>query len=109
VAWTLYDKQLVPGPDQCAGARAASSKARAGVDAVSPGQGQDFKVELQMIQIDQVCAKRGRSPISGQTLELTGRKVATEDQLSVSTFAPLAGTVHQLSMHTVGGVIGPAS
>ena len=40
--------------------------------------------------------------------ELAERKIAAEDQLNqVDLRAPQSGRVHQLAVHTVGGVIGP--
>jgi HlyD family secretion protein len=45
--------------------------------------------------------------IRGRIAELVEKKVAAEDQLKrVDIRAPQDGTVHQLSVHTVGGVIG---
>jgi HlyD family secretion protein len=67
------------------------------------------ETELQVIQIDQdlhsEVAKELRE-IQGKTAELVERKVAAEDQLMrVDIRAPQSGIVHQLNVHTVGGVI----
>src|SRR5262249_23093014 len=67
------------------------------------------ETELQVIQIDQELrsevAKELRE-IQGKMAELVERKVAAEDQLMrVDIRAPQAGIVHQLNVHTVGGVI----
>ena len=44
--------------------------------------------------------------IQAKEAELNERRVAAEDQLKrVDIRAPLSGTVHQLAVHTVGGVI----
>ena len=44
----------------------------------------------------------------GKIAELSERKIAAEDQLKhVDIRAPQTGKIHQLSVHTVGGVIGP--
>lgn len=44
--------------------------------------------------------------IEGRIAELAERKVAAEDQLKrVDIRAPLSGVVHELAVHTVGGVI----
>lgn len=41
--------------------------------------------------------------------ELSERRVAVEDQLRrLDIRAPIAGTVHQLAVHTIGGVISPS-
>jgi membrane fusion protein, type I secretion system len=46
--------------------------------------------------------------IRGKTSELVEKKVAAEDQLKrVDIRAPQDGMVHQLAVHTLGGVIGP--
>ncbi|KFC75907.1 Type I secretion membrane fusion protein, HlyD family [Bosea sp. LC85] len=47
--------------------------------------------------------------IQGKSAELVERRVAAEDQLKrIEIRAPSAGFVHQLAVHTVGGVITPA-
>jgi len=44
--------------------------------------------------------------IRGKTAELVEKKVAAEDQLKrIDIRAPQAGMVHQLDVHTVGGVV----
>jgi HlyD family secretion protein len=68
------------------------------------------ETELQSIQIDQdlrsEVAKELRD-IQAKTAELSERKIAAEDQLRrIEIRAPADGKVHQLSVHTVGGVIG---
>jgi HlyD family secretion protein len=67
------------------------------------------ETELQIIQIDQdlrsEVAKELRE-IQGKMAELVERKVAAEDQLMrIDIRAPQSGVVHQLNVHTVGGVI----
>lgn len=43
----------------------------------------------------------------GKTAEFVERKVAAEDQLKrIDVRAPQSGTVHQLAVHTIGGVVG---
>jgi HlyD family secretion protein len=47
--------------------------------------------------------------VQAQLGEFTERKVAAEDQLKrIDMLAPQGGIVHQLDVHTVGGVISPA-
>lgn len=47
--------------------------------------------------------------IQGQVGEYVERKVAAEDDLRrIDILAPQAGIVHQLAVHTVGGVVNPA-
>jgi HlyD family secretion protein len=67
------------------------------------------ETELQIIQIDQELrsevAKELRE-IQGKMAELVERKVAAEDQLMrIDIRAPQSGIVHQLNVHTIGGVI----
>jgi len=69
------------------------------------------ETELQIIQIDQdMRTEVGKelADIRGKTSELVEKKVAAEDQLRrVDIRAPQDGMVHQLAVHTLGGVIGP--
>jgi len=111
---TLYDKQLVPETRINALEReAARLEGESGqlIAAIAEAKGKISEVELQMIQIDQDMRSQDAQEIAdvrAKLSELTERKVAAVDQLKrVDIRAPLAGTVHQLSMHTVGGVIGP--
>lgn len=75
-------------------------------------RGKVSEIELQIIQIDQdlssEVAKELRE-IDGKIGEFIERKVTAEDQLKrVDIRAPQSGVVHQLSVHTVGGVVSPA-
>ena len=72
-------------------------------------RGKMTETELQIIQIDQdlrsEVAKELRE-IQGKMAELVERKVAAEDQLMRTEIrAPQSGVVHQLMVHTIGGVI----
>ncbi|AMJ62436.1 HlyD family type I secretion periplasmic adaptor subunit [Bosea sp. PAMC 26642] len=82
------------------------------IAALAQAQGKIAETELQIIQIDDALreevAKELRE-VQGKTAELIERKVAAEDQLKrIEIRAPSAGFVHQLAVHTVGGVITPA-
>lgn len=74
--------------------------------------GRISETRLQIISIDQdLKTEVGRElrEIQGQLGEYVERKVAAEDQLKrINIVAPQAGMIHQLSTHTVGGVISPA-
>lgn len=74
--------------------------------------GRIAEARLQILQIDQdLKTEVGRElrEIQGQVGEFIERKVAAEDQLRrIDIVAPQAGVVHQLAVHTVGGVISPA-
>jgi HlyD family secretion protein len=75
-------------------------------------KGKIAETELQILQIDQdMRSEVGKdlAEIRAKTAELVEKKVAAEDQLKrVDIRAPLNGVVHQLAVHTIGGVIGPA-
>jgi HlyD family secretion protein len=110
----LYDKQLVPETRINALEReAARLDGERGqlVAAIAEAKGKISEVELQMIQVDQDMRSQDAQEIAdvrAKLSELTERKVAAEDQLKrIDIRAPQSGTVHELSMHTVGGVIGP--
>lgn len=74
--------------------------------------GKITETRLQILSIDQdMKTEVGRElrEIQGQVGEYVERKVAAQDDLKrIDILAPQAGTVHQLSVHTVGGVVNPA-
>jgi HlyD family secretion protein len=73
--------------------------------------GKITETELQIIQIDEDArskAAEGLSDVRAKISELSERKIAAEDQLKhIEIRAPQSGRVHQLAVHTVGGVITP--
>jgi len=72
-------------------------------------KGKIAETELQVIQIDRdLGSEVGKElrEIDAKMGELVERKVAAEDQLKrIDVRAPQDGTVHQSTVHTVGGVI----
>lgn len=80
-----------------------ASKAEAG--------GKIAEVELQIIQVDQDARSKVAEELSevrAKISELSERKIAAEDQLKhIDIRAPQPGRVHELGVHTVGGVITP--
>ncbi|MDF3064366.1 MAG: hemolysin secretion protein, partial [Microvirga sp.] len=81
------------------------------IAATAQSKGKISEIELQIIQIDQdlrsEVAKELRE-VQAKIAELVERKVAAEDQLKrIDIRAPQDGLVHQLVVHTVGGVITP--
>ena len=78
---------------------------------IAQARGKKAEIALQIIQVDQdMRAEVGRdlAEVRGKLSELREKKVAAEDSLKrVELRAPQAGTVHQLAVHTVGGVINP--
>ncbi|MFO1059517.1 MAG: HlyD family type I secretion periplasmic adaptor subunit [Dongiaceae bacterium] len=81
------------------------------VSAVAEAGARITETELQAIQIDEeLRSEVGKelADIRVRLAELAERRVAAEDQLAhVEIRAPQAGRVHELAVHTVGGVIGP--
>lgn len=75
-------------------------------------RGKITETRLQILSIDQdMKTEVGRElrEIEGQVGEYVERKVAAEDELKrIDILAPQTGIVHQLAVHTVGGVINPA-
>ena len=76
-------------------------------------KGKITETELQILQIEQdLRTEVGKdlAEIRGKTSELVEKKVTAEDLLKrVDIRAPQDGMVHQLAVHTVGGVITPGA
>ncbi|MEO3433627.1 HlyD family type I secretion periplasmic adaptor subunit [Inquilinus sp. CAU 1745] len=70
------------------------------------------EVRLQIIAIDQTArteAQRELSDVDTRISELRDRRTAIEDRLSRTNIrAPISGTINELNIHTIGGVITPA-
>jgi HlyD family secretion protein len=70
------------------------------------------ETRLQIIQLDQdfkTGVMKDLREVQAKEAELAERRVAAEDQLKrIDIRAPQAGIVHQLSVHTVGGVVNPS-
>jgi membrane fusion protein, type I secretion system len=79
------------------------------IASIAQSKGKIAELELQIIQVDQdMRAEVGKdiAEIRGKLSELGERKIAAEDQLRrIDIRSPLDGVVHQLNVHTVGGVI----
>jgi HlyD family secretion protein len=79
------------------------------IGSTAQAKGKIAETELQIIQIDQdLRSEVGKDlvEIRSKISELVERKVAAEDQLKrIDIRAPQSGQVHQLAVHTVGGVI----
>jgi HlyD family secretion protein len=76
---------------------------------IARARGKISETELQIIQVDQdfrTDVLKDLREAQGKIAELKERLTGAEDQLKrVDLRAPQAGTVHQLTVHTVGGVI----
>jgi len=71
------------------------------------------QTELKILQVDEDMRQevgKDMADIRAKTSELAEKRVAAEDKLKrVDIRAPQSGVVHQLNVHTVGGVIAPPS
>ena len=78
---------------------------------IAQSKGKIAEIELQIIQIDQdLRSEVGKDLIETRSKlsELAERKIAAVDQLNrIDIRAPQSGRVHELAVHTVGGVIAP--
>jgi HlyD family secretion protein len=81
------------------------------ISATAQSRGKIGEIELQIIQIDQDLSSevaRELREVDAKIGEFIERKVAAEDQLRrIEIRAPQDGMVHQLAVHTVGGVVTP--
>jgi len=82
------------------------------IASVAQAEGRIAEISLQIIAIDEELraeVMKELREIQARVAELQERRVAAEDQLKrVEIRAPSSGYVHQLTVHTVGGVITPA-
>jgi HlyD family secretion protein len=76
---------------------------------IAEAKGKIAENELQIIQIDRELSSevtKDLREIDGKVGELIERKAVAEDQMRrIEIKAPQEGIVHQLSVHTIGGVI----
>jgi HlyD family secretion protein len=77
---------------------------------IARAHGQISETELQILNLDQTMqteASKELREMEARMAELAERRVAAEDQLKrVVLRAPQIGIVHDLAVHTVGGVVG---
>ncbi|HEU6441472.1 MAG TPA: HlyD family type I secretion periplasmic adaptor subunit [Microvirga sp.] len=111
----LYEKNLVQLPRLNALERdAASIEGQRGqlIASVAQAESRIAETSFQIIQIDEQMraeAMQELREIQSKIAEYTERRVAAEDQLKrIDIRAPSDGYVHQLNVHTIGGVISPA-
>ena len=112
---TLYAKNLVPITRVTALERdAARLEGERGqlVASTASARGKIAETKLQILQVDaEMRAEVGKdlAEIRGKWSELVEKRVAAEDQLKrVELRAPQNGVVHQMSVHTVGGLVVPS-
>jgi HlyD family secretion protein len=79
------------------------------VASIAQAKGKITEIQLQVLQIDQDLrseVSKELGEIRAKTSELVEKRVTAEDQLKrIDIRAPQDGRVHQLAVHTVGGVI----
>lgn len=79
---------------------------------IAQSQAKIAETELQITQIDNDFMTEVMKELretETKIVELQERKIAAEDQLRrIELKAPSAGRIHQLAVHTVGGVISPS-
>ncbi|TKB87577.1 MAG: HlyD family type I secretion periplasmic adaptor subunit, partial [Mesorhizobium sp.] len=77
--------------------------------AIAQSKGHTSEIRLQIIQIDQDLRSEVATElrdVQAKLAELVEQKVSAEDQLRrIDIRSPQTGVVHQLGVHTVGGVI----
>lgn len=82
------------------------------VAAIAQARGKLSEIQLQILQVDQdLRTEVGKdlADLRGKISEYEERRIAAEDQLRrVDLRAPQNGIVHQLDVHTVGGVVSAA-
>ena len=111
---SLWQKNLVPITRLTAlerdAARLEGERSQLG-GMIAQAKGKIAEIELQIIQVDQdLRSEVGKDLIETRSKlsELSERKTAAVDQLNrIDIRAPQSGRVHELSVHTVGGVISP--
>jgi len=109
---TLYDKQLVTLPRlttlQREAARLDGERAQL-VSAIAEAEGKISEAELQIVRVDRdfhTDVMKDLRESQDKQAEVSERLIAARDQLSKTDIrAPTSGVVHQLSAHTVRGVI----
>ncbi len=82
------------------------------VSNVARAKGQISEIEVQIISLDQTMQSESMKElreVEARLAELAERRNAAQDQLDrIDIKAPRSGVVHELQVHTVGGVIQPA-
>jgi membrane fusion protein, type I secretion system len=108
----LWQKNLIPINRVTAlerdGARLEGERGQL-IATIAQGKGKISETELQIIQLDQNLRSdvaKELADIRAKIAELVERKVTAMDQLQrIDIRAPQSGVVHQLAVHTKGGVV----
>ena len=82
------------------------------IASIASAKGRISEIELQLLQVDQTMRAEVAAElrdVENEQAKLFEQEVTALDQLKhIEIKAPIGGTVHQLAIHTVGGVITPA-
>jgi HlyD family secretion protein len=112
---SLADKQIIERSRLYASGRdrARLQGERGEVDAaIARARTKMSEIRLQIIAIDESArteAQRELTEVETKISELEDRRMAISDRLARTEIrAPIAGTVNELNIHTIGGVITPA-
>ncbi len=78
---------------------------------IAQTRGRITETQLQILAVEQNFRSDVGSElreVEAQLAELSERRIAADDQLAnLTILAPTSGSVHQLALHTLGGVVGP--
>lgn len=110
----LYDKQLVPITRLSSLQREAArldGENGALVASIAKARGQIAEINLQLLSIDQKSrteAVKELREVEAQISQLVEKRIAAFDILRrIDIRSPQSGYVHELNVHTIGGVIAP--
>jgi HlyD family secretion protein len=111
----LWDKRLTPLQRltslQREAARLDGEKGQL-QSSIAETRGKISESELQLVKLDQdfrADVMKDLREAQDKESELVEKVVAAKDQVAhIDLRAPVTGTVHQLSVHTIGGVVTPA-
>jgi HlyD family secretion protein len=110
----LWEQHLVPLSKKSAmereAARLEGEQAQL-TASIAQAKGKISEIQLQILGVDQDMrteVNKEMRELQAKIAEYSERRVAAEDQLKrIDIRAPQSGMVHQLSVHTIGGVINP--
>jgi HlyD family secretion protein len=79
---------------------------------IAQAKGKVTETELQILQLDQDLRSevaKDLAEIRGKTSEYEEKKISADDQLKrIDIRSPQNGVVHQMSVHTIGGLVTPS-
>lgn len=110
----MYKQQLTPVTRVLAMQRDATridGEHGSVISQIARAEGQISEISIKLIELEETLradAQKELREVEGRIAELNERKISAEDMLNrVELHAPQAGIVHELAVHTIGGVIAP--